>query len=461
MSGEAVITGPVTGGDRGWVFGGTAVDLNAAGYVEEEFVLSGHARRYRRVPGTAYRFDGTWQAEEAGAAPYRTRVLVRRPRDTASFNGTILVGWTNVSAGYENVAELTPEVTENGFVQICVSAQRAGVHGFPFDEAKGLVTWDQARYGTLSVADDGLSYDVFTQAALASDRLAGLNGKRIAMGASQSAMRLATYVNAVQPLTNAFDAFMLDVYRGHPTVLDPFDPEPPRHDYGGPLTEIISGTDDPFQLRGDLPVPILVLNSESEASDYRPVRRPDTELYRFWEVAGAPHGGSDRWELAARRSARDFGAEGPAGFAIPENRSTISLDPVREAALHHVHRWVHGGPPPPVQPRLEFTGDPPRLARDEHGNAVGGIRLPDLEVPLATFVGERSHPIDYFGTATPFSAETVAALYGTHAAYLDRYDKAVSAAMDAGVVLPREAAELRARAAARRSGWPEPRGTRS
>ena len=112
-----------------------------------------------------------------------------------------------MSAGYEGVAELTPEVTENGFVQLSVSAQRAGVHGFPSPDAKGLVQWDQARYGSLSIIDDGLSYDIFTQAALTSERLTGVDGKRIAMGASQSAMRLATYLNAVQPLVGAFDAF--------------------------------------------------------------------------------------------------------------------------------------------------------------------------------------------------------------------------------------------------------------
>jgi Alpha/beta hydrolase domain len=57
--------------------------------------------------------------------------------------------------------------------------------------------------------------------------------------------------------------------------------------------------------------------------------------------------------------------------------------PLYDSAIHHLHSWLNGGPPPPIQPRISFAGDPPEIVRDEHGLAVGGVRLPQVEVPVA------------------------------------------------------------------------------
>ena len=40
-----------------------------------------------------------WSIAPATTAPYRTRILVRRPPTPAKFNGTVVVEWMNVSAG--------------------------------------------------------------------------------------------------------------------------------------------------------------------------------------------------------------------------------------------------------------------------------------------------------------------------------------------------------------------------
>ena len=48
---EIKVSGPLTGGVKGWPFAGTTVDVAKAGYVEEEYVLSGTAARYRLEPG--------------------------------------------------------------------------------------------------------------------------------------------------------------------------------------------------------------------------------------------------------------------------------------------------------------------------------------------------------------------------------------------------------------------------
>ena len=77
-----------------------------------------------------------------------------------------------------------------------------------------LKTWDPQRYGALGDSNNGQSYDIFTQAAQvvkadSATVLGGLTPRRlIGAGDSQSAFRVDTYVNAIQPLTHAFNGFL-------------------------------------------------------------------------------------------------------------------------------------------------------------------------------------------------------------------------------------------------------------
>ena len=53
------------------------------------------------------------------------------------------------------------------------------------------------------------------------------------------------------------------------------------------------------------------------------------------------------------------------------------------SAIHQLNRWVRTGVAPRATPRYRFEGG--TLAVDEHGNTRGGIRLPPVEVPVATY----------------------------------------------------------------------------
>ena len=107
-----------------------------------------------------------------------------------------------------------------------VSAQRIGIEGGPvavqapgaelMGAGKGLRTFDADRYGALKHPGDAYSYDLYTQvgralrAPGAVNPLDGLEVERfVAVGESQSAFALTTYVNGVQPLTEQFDAFLI------------------------------------------------------------------------------------------------------------------------------------------------------------------------------------------------------------------------------------------------------------
>src|SRR5690242_2364585 len=69
----AAITGPGTP-----FLGLGAFDLNAMGYVVEEYQVSGTATSFK-LKGEATA-DGAWAAEPAGTAPYATRIVVVRPK---------------------------------------------------------------------------------------------------------------------------------------------------------------------------------------------------------------------------------------------------------------------------------------------------------------------------------------------------------------------------------------------
>ena len=76
-----------------------------------------------------------------------------------------------------------------------------------------LKTWDPVRYGSLGDTNDGQSYDIFTRPPRLPGTTAGLLGgltvkNVIGAGDSLSAFRVDTYVNAIQPLYHAFNAFM-------------------------------------------------------------------------------------------------------------------------------------------------------------------------------------------------------------------------------------------------------------
>ena len=69
-----------------------------------------------------------------------------RPADAQRFNGTAVVCWNNVTAGYELFGGESPEFLD-GYAVVAATVQRVGVTGFPTN-SQGLAAWDPERYGT-------------------------------------------------------------------------------------------------------------------------------------------------------------------------------------------------------------------------------------------------------------------------------------------------------------------------
>ena len=113
----------------------------------------------------------------------------------------------------------------------------------------------------------------------------------------------------------------------------------------------------------------------------------------------------------------------------------------------HLDTWVRTGVAPPVGPLLEVVSTSPVvLARDANGNALGGVRSPHVDAPIATLLGTNTGAgfCRLFGTTTPFSPAQLLALYPTHTDFVNQWVGAVYQGVAAGFILPADASELAA-----------------
>jgi Alpha/beta hydrolase domain len=206
----------------------------------------------------------------------------------------------------------------------------------------------------------------------------------------------------------------------------------------------------PVQIRDDLGVPALVFNSETEAPALFPVRQPDTDTFRLWEVAGTCHlSGGAAQEALAPILARDgiaFEISNASGTVV-ENRNVLSYTPAYRAAFRHFHAWLEGRPPPPPQARIEFEStEPPKIRRDQYGNALGGIRLPDFAVATGEHRGSNDGAIDesIVGYSRPFTTTELHELYPNQATYLGQWQAALDRGVADGFILPEDAPAMKA-----------------
>jgi hypothetical protein len=393
-------------------------ELASRGYVEEEFFIEGTANRYNTTPQTT----GTVLDKDH---PYKTRIVVRRPADSKRFNGTVLVEWYNVTNNFdaENMWFFAWEqILRGGYAWVGVSTQQAGV--------VALKTFSTERYGSIdvnrggTVMADALSYDIFSQAGQAVknpkgvDVLGGLKPKHVfAIGESQSANRLSTYVNSINPLAGVYDGFLL-----------------------------LSSLNQ--KIRTDTPVPVWKISAEYDVeSGEANARQPDTSLFRSWEIAGTAHVDQKLRSKREPLELRDIGTSSEAAMSprcgIPSVGTRTPMHYVLASALDLLVRWVEKKTPPPSAPPLTTTstGRPIVLTRDAHGLALGGIRLSDVAVPVGVNKGTNTGPgaCARWGYYQPFDIATLNRLYPNHQAYVSAVERVTNENLKAGFILKADA----------------------
>jgi hypothetical protein len=416
-----LVTRPLTGGTLLLLAATPGADLAAGGFEETELAVTGRASSYAEGP------DGA--LVERDRADFTTRLVVRRPQDGARASGTVVLEWLNVSSGEDAAPGWTylgEEVVRQGHTWVGLSAQMTGVEGgrslVPVVEDQpsgGLKAHVPERYGDLHHPGDAYCYGILDEVGRGlRDGLLGPVTTLLAIGQSQSAFALTTYVNLVQSRHGTFDGFLVHGRGGTAMSLGepgrPLDLDAERH--GPPV-------------RLDPTVPVLVLETETDVLlprlRFLPARQPDTDLLRTWEVAGTAH--ADRWVIGE--------LEPMLGCPEPVNRGQLGY--VARAALRALDGWARGGDAPPSAPPLEVAGE--GFATDEVGNALGGVRTPAVEVPVARlsgFADPAAPPLcQLFGSTTELPVEVLRERHGTRAALVAAYAEAVDRAVAQGFVL--------------------------
>lgn len=418
-------------------------DLSVVGYEAVEFFYEGTATAFTNL--NELLGDGRWEVEPAEQATYRSRIFIHRPIDAARFNGTVEVEWLNVTAGFE-----TPpvwgaghvETYRQGHIWVGVSAQKVGIDG-----SEGalvplhLKAVNPARYGSLDHPGDSFSYDMFSQVTAILrgeanlDVLAGMQPERIvATGQSQSGSRMVSYINAVQPLYNAFDGFIVMTKGDGSSALA----QEPQTAIPAPGA---------VRVRADSLTPVLNVQSETDVTLLNSVaaRQEDSDRFRLWEVAGTSH--SDYYGIVAGRE----DALGEPRFAAvveedevfgflqcdrPFNAGPFTY--VMRAAMRAMNAWIGDGVAPPTAPRLDMDDSQTAYLTDALGNVTGGVRTPFVDAPTAVLSGEGQTGGSFcflFGVTTLFPPDQVASLYPTEADYVSAVSESAQAAVQAGFLL--------------------------
>ncbi|HKP63980.1 MAG TPA: alpha/beta hydrolase domain-containing protein [Polyangiales bacterium] len=434
---------------------GVGKQLEAAGYVEQEFVIAGRA--------DLYTYDAHWNTVQSrGDIPYRTRVLVRRPEDPARASGDAVLEALHPAGDMASAWPRTGRtILRERMIWIGVTQDVSGL--------RVLKNQDPERYADLDLPEFGLGFDIVAQVAT------WLRGSG----------------SPVQPLSHMFmtGASFTGTFQ-RVFIGDGFHARARRPD-GGPaiegyLIQISSGAfllggytplgrgvpqlpaDDRRRTIQPLDVPVIELLSEGEAETNAGARRPDSDAledrYRLYEVPGACH-------MTSRESM--------SAIPVLEEPSDFPMDMLCGGALLNLRRWVVDQVPAPRAERLVFSADPSGrrglrdqarpLERDEHGNAIGGVRSPWVDVPIASYYPHStttaprpsnppsstpSRPVlepadiaDLMGCMTPFSPDKLRALYGTPESYRRRFDEALQRMFEDRWIAEADRDRARARAA--------------
>jgi hypothetical protein len=445
-----------------------AFDIAGLGYVAEEFFISGTASSYSSAAELSP--DGRWSVTPSGAADFTTRMVVLTPVDRTRFNGTVLVEWLNVSGGIDAPAVWMMahrEIVRAGYAYVAVSAQRVGVEGGVnlIGVDMSLKSQDPKRYAALSHPGDAFCYDIFSQAGriIQDGQDNGVLGELraehvVAVGESQSALFLTTYVNAVDPLVRAYDGFLVHSRFGPAAPLD-----------GGSIFDVLeTNTSDPVTFRADLRVPLVTIITETDLfggrrQGYYRARQPDSQRLRVWEIAGTAHADNYTIQVAPIDTGSAALTDIVAAYA-PTNvlmgqqlDHCINFAPqhhyVLQAALSQLCQWVRTGQPAPSAVPIELTdAEPPQPILDANGLARGGVRTPWVDVPIARTSGvgsEESTMSSIFGSGELFDTATLRRLYpGGAADYRKSFTAALDSAIQSGFILAADREEILQLAAA-------------
>ena len=337
----------------------TAVEVTGPGEFFETFMDDYDAAKKVEIPAKDTYAKFNYEAREyfvsgttSSGMPYKTRIVIRKPKDNGKFNGLILAESMHPSGN--------PWVFH--FTQ--TYAMTSGVIGLEIltSTPAGLAAANEARYKDL-VVPNGAANDLIAQIGdlIKSDHkdnpLAGLAvRKMILAGSSASAAVAQNYLSNAHMAQRLAD--MKPIYDGFM----------------------------PTSANGQIPaldVPTILVPTMRETFAGGGTMQPDNEKLRVYEFAGMAHIDS-----------RVAGAYYPDPCKYPMSRYPLGAE--MAVALDKLFAWVDKGVAPPHADRFYVDFNPDNkpqidrdkavlLALDEFGNVRGGIRNTYVDVPVKSF----------------------------------------------------------------------------
>jgi hypothetical protein len=431
-------------------------DASDFGYRVDEYLVSGSGPTFAAIsdteagkadrPNTAIEWghrDTAYAANlpadfsprpQTGTGSYTTRIIVYRPRDSKKFSGNVIVEPVHPAGGIEVFSVANRFFLTRGDAVVHIDTPGR----FPSTKK-----FSPERYDRLSMPDRSLFWTSISQIATLlkvggpDSPLPVPAGHLYMTGYSGSADTVYTFLSYHHKLTRTPDG--KPVFSGY-LPLSHLMPVPP-------IDAVIVTTATQSDMFGatDGDTPITRAFRTKFNSDAPGARRRRYELPgAFHAPFQSPQPGMaiplrqrDSGMFAACMEAQKWPAESQPDH-VP-NRAML------EACFHHASRWAVDGVAPPIAPLIETDAEGTTL-KDADGNVKGGLRFPDIAIPVETFIsaargGTRSCAST--GYSLPFSREKLVALYGSREQYLARYNAVADRLVKDGYILPEGAAQLK------------------
>lgn len=341
--------------------------------VEEEFFFSGFADVYTYEEGNVHLGEKVIKAEDL---PYKTRILVRRPAKGKDFNGTVVIESMNSTAGFDTQPIWDPSAeyfAREGIVYIGATTSGNGSIPFLRGGCGGFAPPCGDRYESLGMIDNGQEYQMLNQLA------ASLKGKGAPLpksfgrvervflsGQSQQGGSIITHASEFD--SDAVDGYFFMGASSARSISN-----------GAPRLQ-----GDERRVRTDLPVPVYRGSAETDVGSGA-TRQDDTDTspfasFRLIEVPATSHNTVHEVEVLPGL---------PLSFLCVDQPYSLADGPifgshVWNAMWENMRIQVDEGILPPYAPRIEIDeeGD---MVRDEFENALGGVRLPELDLPTNSY----------------------------------------------------------------------------
>jgi hypothetical protein len=395
-------------------------DLIPYGYIEEEYFVSGTV-------------DGK---------PYTTSLLVRKPKGPSKFSGVVAVETLHAQGaipfwGQRDVLMLS------GHGWVMVVSQRSALEMFP----KKV---NAARYASLQIPQaqgaapanptasnpqDAISQQIMTQVGallksnLSHGPFAGLKVETLVMGgSSQTGMTTLRYIQESHAKARLPDG--KPVYDGYlPMEAFPIGPIT-----GGDAAVIHVVGEGDFGLFRALHGGVFTIRADSDTPDDR---------FREYEFPAASHvptrGIADPKVIFATLD----------NVMLPgEHLSQFPSAPFFNAAFVNLINWITKGISPPKAPPIEIAND--EIARDEYGNAKGGVRTPYVDLPTVRYTASAPTTDNanmvrrMIGLQEPIPAQKLHSLYPSREDYLERFNQEIDRLVSQHWLRPKDGEKLKA-----------------